>query len=116
MDRYSMDLHIDSNLYYSKILHIKIKGNWCCMDEAEESKIIRDLELRIEERRRQVYGSEGTESSGWPIIAGVVSLAIFIFIIGIFVIGFDIFGHRQGIGQKTQRIGKTPLQIEDKTK
>ena len=59
------------------------------MDEAEERKIIRDLELRIEERRRQVYGDEGNRRS---LTLDIIGLALFIFIIGIFIFISAFFG------------------------
>ena len=75
------------------------------MDEAEERKIIRDLELRIEERRRQVYGDEGNKRS---LTLDVIALALFLFIIGIFIFIFAFFGHE--IGQKRMPQNKTELQ------
>jgi len=75
------------------------------MDEAEERKIIRDLELRIEERRRQVYGDEGNRRS---LTLDLVGLALFLFIIGIFLFIFAIFGHE--IGQKRMPQNNTELQ------
>ncbi len=75
------------------------------MDEAEERKIIRDLELRIEERRRQVYGDEGNRRS---LSLDVIGLALFIFIIGIFIFIFAFFGHE--IRQKRKARNKTELQ------
>jgi len=75
------------------------------MDEAEERKIIRDLELRIEERRRQVYGDEGNRRS---FALDVIGLALFLVIIGIFMFIYAFFGHE--IGQKRMPKNNTELQ------
>jgi len=96
------------------------------MNEVEENNRYHDLALRIEERRREVYGNEG-EGKRWPGIAGVVGLALLTFIIGLFIIGFAIFGkrrtHRIYILPRSKIVENTPklteettLQIENKKK
>jgi hypothetical protein len=96
------------------------------MNEVEENTRYHDLALRIEERRREVYGKEG-EGERCPGIVGVVGLALLTFIIGLFIIGFAIFGKRRthgiyilprsSITENTPKLtGETPLQIEDKIK
>jgi len=96
------------------------------MNEIEENKMYHDLALRIEERRREIYGNKG-EGERWPGIAGVVGLALLTFIIGLFIIGFAIFGKRRTHGiyilprskivENTPKLsGETPLQIENKKK
>jgi hypothetical protein len=96
------------------------------MNEVEENNRYHDLALRIEERRREVYGNEG-EGERWPGIAGVVGLALLTFIIGLFIIGFAIFGkrrtHRIYILPRSKIVENTPklteettLQIENKKK
>ena len=96
------------------------------MNEVEENNRYHDLALRIEERRREVYGNEG-ERERWPGIAGVVGLALLTFIIGLFIIGFAIFGkrrtHRIYILPRSKIVENTPklteettLQIENKKK
>jgi hypothetical protein len=87
--------------------------------DAEETKIIRDLALRIDERRRKVYGPGG-EDTGWPVlILGVIALALLILIIGIFIIGFSVFGHRKNqkinIFSHSDVIKITPKVIEETT-
>jgi hypothetical protein len=96
------------------------------MNEVEENKRFHDLALRIEERRREVYGKEG-EGERWPGIVGVVGLALLTLIIGLFIIGFAVFGKRRthgiyilprsSITENTPKLtGETPLQIEERIK
>jgi hypothetical protein len=96
------------------------------MNEVEENKRYHDLALKIEERRRELYGNE-SEDERWPGIAGVVGLALLTFIIGLFIIGFAIFGKRRTHGiyilprknivQNTPELtGETILQIKNKKK
>jgi len=93
--------------------------------DAEENTIIHDLAFRIDERRRKVYGP-GSEDTGWPLlILGVIALALLFIIIGIFMIGFVVFGQRKnqkihihspaGIRETTPKvIGETTLAVEEK--